>query len=64
VIAVEHSAGMQVGAQRLHHPAQIQWIDALLPDFQMTQRLGLSFNVILLSAVWMRFPPADRKSLE
>jgi len=26
----------------------------------VTQRLGLSFDVILLSAVWMHLPPADR----
>jgi SAM-dependent methyltransferase len=60
VIAVEPSAGMRAEAQRLHHSAQIQWLDDSLPDFQVTQRLGLSFDVILLSAVWMHLPPADR----
>ena len=44
VIAVEPSAGMRAEAQRLHHSAQIQWLDDSLPDFQVTQRLGLSFN--------------------
>jgi len=60
VIAVEPSAGMRAEAQRLHHSAQIQWLDDSLPDFQVTQRLGLSFDVILLSAVWMHLPPAER----
>ena len=60
VIAVEPSAGMRAEAQRLHHSAHIQWLDDSLPDFQVTQRLGLSFDVILLSAVWMHLPPADR----
>ncbi len=60
VIAVEPSAGMRAEAQCLHHSAHIQWLDDSLPDFQVTQRLGLSFDVILLSAVSMHLAPADR----
>lgn len=60
VVAVEPSAGMRNEAKRLHDSEKIQWLDDSLPDFQVTQRLGLSFDVMLLSAVWMHLPPADR----
>lgn len=60
VVAVEPSSGMRAEAKRLHPETNIQWIDDDLPDFQITQRLGLSFDFILLSAVWMHLPPADR----
>lgn len=60
VIAVEPSSGMRAEAKRLHPETNIQWINDSLPDFQITQRLGLSFDFILLSAVWMHLPTADR----
>ena len=60
VIAVEPSKHMRNEAQKLHDTTKIQWLDDSLPDFQMTQRLGLSFDLILLSAVWMHLRPADR----
>ena len=60
VVAVEPSSGMRTEAMRLHSDASIQWIDDSLPNFQITQRLGLSFDFILLSAVWMHILPADR----
>ena len=60
VVAVEPSAGMRNEARRLHESEKIQWLDDSLPDFRVTQRLGLSFDVILLSAVWMHLLPADR----
>jgi len=60
VVAVEPSFGMRAEAIRLHPDSSIRWIDDSLPDFQITQRLGLSFDFILLSAVWMHLPPSDR----
>ncbi len=45
---------------RINKVISKQWLDDSLPDFQVTQRLGLSFDVILLSAVWMHLPPAER----
>lgn len=60
VIAVEPSKCMRTEAQKRHNTTKIQWLDDSLPDFQMTQRLGLSFDLILLSAVWMHLRPADR----
>lgn len=60
VVAVEPSKGMREEGCRLHQGARIQWVDDALPDFREVSRLGLSFDFILLSAVWMHIPEVDR----
>ena len=60
MIAVEPSETKRSEEQRLHQSAHIQWLDESLPDFQVTQRLGLSFDVILLSALCIHLSPAGR----
>ena len=51
---------MRAEAQRLHPSPSIRWISDSLPGLDKVLRLGLSFDLILLSAVWMHVPPADR----
>lgn len=57
VWAVEPSAGMRQEAQRLHGGAAITWFDDQLPMLENTRahatNQGVSFDFILLSAVWM-----------
>lgn len=60
VIAVEPACSMRNEAQRLHPGTAVQWIDDSLPSLAATHRLGVSFDFILLSAVWMHVRPADR----
>jgi len=60
VVAVEPSGAMLTEAQRLHPSSSIRWISDSLPGLEKLFRLGLSFDLILLSAVWMHVPPADR----
>lgn len=60
VVAVEPSGPMLSGAQRLHTSPSIRWISDSLPGLDKLFRLGLSFDLILLSAVWMHVPPADQ----
>jgi ubiquinone/menaquinone biosynthesis C-methylase UbiE len=60
VVAVEPSAGMLAEARRLHPSPAIRWVSDHLPGLDQVFRLGLSFDVILLSAVWMHVPPGDR----
>jgi len=60
VIAVEPSGAMRAEAERLHPSPSIRWIADSLPSLNHVLRLGLSFDVILLSAVWMHVLPADR----
>ena len=60
VVAVEPSTAMREEGHRLHADARIQWINDSLPDFRQASRLGLTFDFILLSAVWMHIPESDR----
>jgi len=61
VVAAEPSAAMRTLA-RQHHPSpRIHWVADSLPDLSHVRRLGLSFDLILLSAVWMHVPPAARQ---
>ncbi len=60
VIAVEPSAGMRAEAMKHHSSSRIQWIDDKLPSLSDVTRLGLFFDFILLSAVWMHLPTPDR----
>ena len=63
VVAVEPSGAMRAEAQRLHASPSIRWIRDSLPSLDQVLRLGLSFDLILLSAVWMHVPPTDRTCL-
>jgi SAM-dependent methyltransferase len=61
VIAVEPAPDMLAEAKRRHADPKIRWLADALPVLQETYRLGLTFDVILLSAVWMHVPPGDRQ---
>ena len=61
VVAVEPSEAMLAHARKLHPSNRIHWISDSLPDLANVRRLGLSFDLILLSAVWMHIPPAARQ---
>lgn len=60
VVAVEPSERMRNEAQKLHAASPIQWVDDSLPSLAAVHRLGLSFDLIMLSAVWMHVKPDDR----
>lgn len=60
VVAVEPSNAMREQALALHPGANVRWIADALPDLRRVLRLGLSFDLILLSAVWMHVPPSER----
>lgn len=57
-VAVEPAAGMRAEGARLH--PGLRWIDDRLPALSGVHRLGLSYDLILLSAVWMHLPPVER----
>ena len=60
VVAAEPAAGMRLEAQRRHPDPRIRWLDDRLPDLNGVHQLGLAFDLILLSAVWMHVPPPAR----
>lgn len=61
VVAVKPSETMLAHARRLHPSSRIHWLAGNLPDLANVRRLGISFDLILLSAVWMHIPPAARE---
>ena len=60
VVAVEPARSMREAGQTHHSNADIRWLDDRLPALTATHRLGLAFDVILLSGVLMHVPPPDR----
>ena len=61
VIAVEPSRGMLEIAKKNTPSPSIQWIFDSLPALQETYELGLKYDLILLSAVWMHIAPKERQ---
>ena len=60
VVAVEPARGMRESGQVQHRNKNIRWLDDRLPALIVTHRLGLAFDVILLSGVLMHVRPEDR----
>ncbi len=60
VVAIEPAAAMREEARRRHPRANVQWRSDRLPELQAITRTGLSFDFILLSAVWMHVAPRNR----
>jgi len=61
VIATEPSAAMRAQARRWHPELGVQYLPDRLPELTKTFRTGISFDFILVNAVWMHVAPADRK---
>lgn len=60
VVAVEPSWAMREQASRLRPNSRVKWVLDELPDLRDTLRMGLNFDLILLSGVWMHVPLAER----
>ncbi len=59
VVAVEPSAAMRAEGERRHSDTGVRWVADQLPALPATHRLGLAFDLILLSGVWQAGAPAD-----
>jgi SAM-dependent methyltransferase len=60
VVAVEPNAALRELAIKSAAP-QVQFLDDSLPGLDSLRSKGHRFELILLSAVWMHIPPADRE---
>ncbi len=60
VIAVEPSNKLREKGINKHGSSAFNWIDDSMPSLEKVTKSGLSFDVILLSAVWMHLPEKNR----
>lgn len=59
VVAVEPTRTLRAFGQA-RSGGSIRWLDDRLPALDGVHRLSLSFDLVLLSAVWQHVPPQDR----
>ncbi len=60
VIAAEPADALRAEAARLHESPRIRWVNDALPGLSKVQRLGLGFDLVWLSGVWMHVRPEER----
>ena len=61
VTAVEPSDAVRRRAAQLHTNEGIHWVRDSLPELRKILEIGLRYDVILLSAVWMHVAPSQRQ---
>lgn len=61
VVAVEPTAEMRSHGQRLHADAAIEWIDDSLPELSIVRARGETFDLVMLTAVWMHLDLEQRE---
>jgi len=60
VVAVEPVDELRQGAMALHPSKNIEWIADSLPDLPVVEARGETFDVVLLTAVWMHLDERQR----
>ena len=60
VVGVEPSPAMRAQAAALHPGPGLRWFDDSMPSLSRLTALGLSANLIMVSAVWQHVAPPDR----
>ena len=61
VVAVEPTAELRTRAMALHPSPRIEWLDDSLPDLALLSSRGDSFDVVMLTAVWMHLDASQRQ---
>jgi hypothetical protein len=52
---------MRSEGERIHPDPRIRWVGDQLPDLSEASQLGISFDLVLLSAVWQHVAPGHRE---
>ena len=60
VLAVEPAEELSILGQRTTQDLNVKWLEDSLPVLRNVTKQEISFDLILLSAVWMHIPPTDR----
>ncbi len=61
VVAVEPTDAMRLPAMALHPSPAIEWLDDSLPDLALVRKRGETFDLVMLTAVWMHLDEAQRR---
>jgi len=61
VVAVEPTAELRSRASALHPSPGIEWLDDSLPDLARLHARGDSFDVVMMTAVWMHLDGGQRE---
>ncbi|MDE0308574.1 MAG: methyltransferase domain-containing protein [Acidiferrobacterales bacterium] len=61
VVAVEPNDRLRTLARKKHLCERICWVKDSLPKLEKVRHKGLTFNIMLLSAVWMHVAPSQRR---
>jgi SAM-dependent methyltransferase len=61
VTAVEPTPELRDHGRTLHSAAPIAWLDDSLPDLDIVRGLGRTFDLVLLTAVWMHLDLGQRQ---
>lgn len=61
VVAVEPTAALRTRAAALHRSSRIEWLDDSLPNLACLAKRGDSFDVAMLTAVWMHLDKRQRR---
>lgn len=61
VVAVEPVDELRVAGIALHPSSRVEWIDDSLPDLAILLSRNETFDVVMLTAVWMHLDEAQRR---
>jgi SAM-dependent methyltransferase len=61
VVAVEPTPELRTRAAALHPSPAIEWVDDSLPDLAIAMARGESFDVVMMTAVWMHLDDGQRR---
>ena len=61
VTAVEPTAELRTRATALHASPRIEWLDDSLPELSLLAERGGTFDVVMLTAVWMHLDAQQRR---
>lgn len=62
VVAVEPTAEFREPAKKLHPSPRINWLDDSLPELTALRDLGVGFDLVMMTAVWMHLEEDQRRS--
>ena len=61
VVAVEPTDAMRIPAMALHPSPRIEWLNDGLPQLAALRARGETFDLVMLTAVWMHLDEAQRR---